>query len=305
MHTMNLAVLDLNLLVALDALLSEASVGRAASRLGLSQPAASHALRRLRETMGDPLLVRVGSGMELTPRAEALRAPLAEALERVRGLFVVEDFDPSSSVRGFRLMLPDHVFDLVLPPLIARVRDQAPRVRLDVRPWKGPAFMTSELAREIDLVIACSSDDFRGFHRQRLFGDTDAIAIRRGHPQLNSVGDLATFLEVDHVAVVGYGQREDMVDPWLKENGVARRIVLVAPSYLQALHIVARTDLVAVVPRRQIEALAEALSLEIVRPPLDPGTFDEFMFHPTRMHLDPASIWLRAQVRQIGQMLDG
>src|SRR5438477_12929760 len=95
MHAMNLAALDLNLLVALDALVSEAHVGRAAMRVGLSQPATSHALRRLRELLGDPLLVRVGSRMQLTPRAQGLRAPLAQALDQVRGLFATESFDPT------------------------------------------------------------------------------------------------------------------------------------------------------------------------------------------------------------------
>ncbi len=302
---MNLAALDLNLLVALDALLSTASVSRAAARIGLSQPAASHALRRLREVIGDPLLVRVGARMELTPRAEALKTPLAEALEQVRGLFVAEVFEPATSARRFVLMMPDHVFDLVLPPLVARVAAEAPGVRLDVKPWKGPAFMTHDLAREIDLVIACAHDDFSGFHRQKLFSDTDGVAIRRNHPQANRVGELETFLGLGHVAVVGYGQREDLVEPWLRETGVTRRIALTAPSYLQALHMVARTDLIAVVPRRQIEALADALSLDVVTPPIDPGSFDEFMFHPTRHQVDPASIWLRGLVREIGLALGG
>src|SRR5438445_9298034 len=103
-HIVNLSSIDLNLLVALDALLSEAHVGRAAKRIGLSQPAASHALRRLREIMDDPVLVRVGSRMELTPRAQALREPLARALDQVRGLFVAEHFDPATSRRQFALM---------------------------------------------------------------------------------------------------------------------------------------------------------------------------------------------------------
>src|SRR5207237_2808443 len=96
-HTMNLNSLDLNLLVALDALLLEANVSRAARRIGLSQPAASHALQRLREVLGDPLLVRVGARMELTPRAQALRGPLAQALDQVRGLFIPDDFNAASS----------------------------------------------------------------------------------------------------------------------------------------------------------------------------------------------------------------
>src|SRR5712671_6214856 len=102
-HSMNLASLDLNLLVALDALVSEAHVGRAAKRIGLSQPAASHALRRLRELLDDPLLVRVGARMQLTPRARELRAPLAQALDQLRGLFVAERFDPATCKRRFAL----------------------------------------------------------------------------------------------------------------------------------------------------------------------------------------------------------
>ncbi|WP_332766396.1 LysR family transcriptional regulator [Phenylobacterium sp.] len=302
---MNLAALDLNLLVALDALLSQASVSRAAKRIGLSQPATSHALRRLREMMDDPLLVRVGAGMELTPRAHALRAPLAETLAHVRGLFVAEDFEPATSQRRFSLMMPDHVFDLILPPLVAGVAAQAPGVRLDVRPWRGPGQMTPDLARNIDLVIACADDDFPGFHRRTLFRDTDTIAARKGHPALPRLGELQTFLATGHVAVVGYGQRVDPIDTWLEEHRVARRIALTAPSYLQALHMVSLSDLIAVVPRRQIVMLAQALGLEILAPPIDPGSFEEYMFHPLTAQTDPASIWLRTMVAEVAAGLAG
>lgn len=176
---MNLGALDLNLLVALDALLAEASVGRAAQRIGLSQSATSHALRRPREALGDSLLVRVGARMELTPRAESLRAPLREALERVRGLFVAEGFNTATSTRRFALMMPDHVVDLVMPALVDLVARRAPGVRLDVTPWRGPSDMGGEQARSLDLVIACTGDAFPGFHRQRLFSDTEALAVRR------------------------------------------------------------------------------------------------------------------------------
>src|SRR3954454_5290657 len=136
---MNLAALDLNLLVALDALLTEASVSRAAMRIGLSQPAASHALQRLREVLGDPLLVRVGARMELTPRALALRGPLAQALDQVRGLFTPDHFDAVRSERHFRLMMPDLAVELLMPPLMAKVTKLAPNVTIDVVPWRGSA----------------------------------------------------------------------------------------------------------------------------------------------------------------------
>ena len=118
---MNLNSLDLNLLVALDALLREANVSRAAMRIGLSQPAASHALQRLRDLIGDPLLVRTGARMELTPRAQALRAPLAQALDQVRSLFIPEDFDAARSERQFRLMMPDLAVELLMPPLMEKI----------------------------------------------------------------------------------------------------------------------------------------------------------------------------------------
>src|ERR1700722_11391509 len=129
---MNLALLDLNLLVALDALLMEANVGRAAMRIGLSQPAASHALRRLRDVLHDPLLVRTGARMELTPRAQALRAPLAQALDQVRALFTPDQFDASRRERHFRLEESTMLVDKLMIPLMEKVTKQAPEVTIDV-----------------------------------------------------------------------------------------------------------------------------------------------------------------------------
>src|ERR1700688_659195 len=125
-HPMNLNSLDLNLLVALDALLLEANVSRAAMRIGLSQPAASHALQRLRDMLGAPLLLRVGARMELTPRAQALRGPLAQALDQVRGLFIPDDFDAMRSERRFLLMMPDLAVELLVPPLMEEITALAP-----------------------------------------------------------------------------------------------------------------------------------------------------------------------------------
>src|SRR5881394_2169571 len=146
-HFMNLNSLDLNLLVALDALLREANVSRAAMRIGLSQPAASHALQRLRDLIGDPLLVRTGARMELTPRAQGLRGPLAQALEQVRGLFTRDKFDAISSERHFRLMMPDLAVELLMPPLMEKVTKLAPNVTIDVVPWRSSPTMTPEFAR--------------------------------------------------------------------------------------------------------------------------------------------------------------
>jgi DNA-binding transcriptional LysR family regulator len=233
---MNLASLDLNLLVALDALLLEASVSRAAMRIGLSQPAASHALQRLRDVLRDPLLVRVGARMELTPRAQALRAPLAQALDQVRGLFVRDDFDAARSERHFRMMMLDLAVELLVPPLMEKITALAPNLRLDIVPWRGPAIMTAEFARTLDLVISIG-DAFKGFHRQLLYKDADALAVRRGHPVGAKLKRRETFLNARHVAVIIRGQNADLIDDWLRAKGVERQIALVVPGYIEALHV--------------------------------------------------------------------
>ncbi|MGM4893948.1 LysR family transcriptional regulator [Tardiphaga sp. 839_C3_N1_4] len=300
---MNLAALDLNLLVALDALLREASVSRAAMRIGLSQPATSHALRRLRDLLGDPLLVRVGARMELSPRAQAMRAPLAQTLEQVRGLFVPDVFDASQSDRHFRLMMPDLAVELLMPPLMKKLDSIAPGVRINVVPWRGPSIMTAEFARSLDMVISIGNA-FNGFHRQLLYVDSDALAVRKGHPAAARLKTTEGFLKARHVAVVLRGQSEDLIDDWLHSKKLERRIALVVPSYIEALHVAARTDLVAFVPRRLIAALAQPLSLTTIAPPFDPGNDEQFMFTPTRAQFDSGSIWLRKIMLETGRELD-
>ena len=227
--TMNLAALDLNLLVALDALLRDASVSRAALRIGLSQPAASHALQRLRHLLGDPLLVRVGARMELTPRAQALRGPLAQALDQVRALFVAEGFDASRSERRFRLMMPDLAVELLVPPLMQKMTVLAPNVQIDIVPWRGPAIFNAEFARSVDMVISIGNA-FKGFHRQLLYTDSDALALRNGHTLSAKLMQQDEFLKARHVAVVIRGQNEDLIDDWLRSKGLERHIALVVPA---------------------------------------------------------------------------
>lgn len=300
---MNLNSLDLNLLVALDALLKEASVSRAAVRIGLSQPAASHALQRLRDLLRDPLLVRNGARMELTPRAQALRGPLAHALDQVRGLFVPDAFDAASSDRHFRLMMPDLAVELLMPPLMEKVTKTAPNVTIDVVPWRGWAVAPPEFIRTLDLVCSIG-DGFKGFHRQLLYTDRDALAVRRGHPAGSRLKKREAFLKARHVAVIIRGQNEDLIDRWLRPQGIERRIALVVPGYIEALHVTARTDLVAFVPGRLIGALSKQLSLATVTPPLDPGIDEQYLFYPTRAQMDPGSIWLRNVILGIGREME-
>src|SRR4029077_15042086 len=153
------------------------------------------------------------------------------------------------SERQFRLMMPDLAVELLMPPLMAKITQAAPNIRIDVVPWRGPALFTAEIARTIDLVISIGNA-FSGFHRQRLYTDSDALAVRRGHPAGARLKRREVFLDARHVAVVIRGQNADLIDDWLRTKGIERRIALVVPGYIEALHILARTDLVAFVPGR-------------------------------------------------------
>jgi len=303
-HMMNLSAVDLNLLVALDALISEAHVGRAARKIGLSQPATSHALNRLRELFADPLLVRVGIRMELTPRAIGLRDPLAETLQRVHAFLVPDSFEPATSTRRFSLMMQDHIAHLMVPGLVKRVHSDAPTIRLDVLLWQSPSSMKPERARAIDLLLSCSTNEIVGFQREILFTDTEVTVVRKGHPAASRLKNLKTFLHSDHVAVVGKGLMEDPVDNWLRQEGLARNIVLRVPSYLQALQTVAQSDVIAFVPKRLAESLAKPFSLTVLPPPIDPGGYQEYLFYPLRIAQDPASRWLRKLALEIGEQVD-
>src|SRR5215467_14213724 len=184
-HMVHIAKLDLNLLIALEVLLDEVSVGRAAHRLALSQPAMSHALNRLRNLLEDPLLVRVGGRMQLTTRGEALRYPVKDVVARARDLLVSPEFEPTRSTRTFRLLVGDNAADLLLPPLLSQLQAKAPGISICAETRGIGAVDPLQLASLVDLAVSCVPDRFKGFYQQRLYTDRDAVAARRGHPLLN------------------------------------------------------------------------------------------------------------------------
>ena len=162
-HMVHITKLDLNLLIALEALLEEASVGRAASRVALSQPAMSHALNRLRNVLDDPLLVRVGARMQLTTRGEALRHPVKEVLARARDLLVSAHFEPVSSTRTFRLFVSDYAADLLLPPLLRELQTAAPGISIRAHTGRIGSLDPAQLASAVDLAVSCVPDRLKDF----------------------------------------------------------------------------------------------------------------------------------------------
>ena len=293
MHTVNLASVDMNLLVMLEALLDEAHVRRAGERVGLSQPAASHALARLRDLFADPLLVRIGTTMARTPKAEALRKPLADFVGSARAVLSMEQFVPQTSRRRFRIMLPDLVCNLLMPSVIERLSKTAPGIRVDLIPWRGPALLTDRALKEIDFFVTSQNREYPGFTKLSLYEDRDTLAVRAGNPGKRLLSTVEGFHAHQHVSVIGAGEARDELDEWLDKVGLQRTVVAAAPSHLLALRIAAATDLVAFVPRRFAAAHKTGMNLALVKPPIDPGVDVQNLFVPMRAVADDGAIWMR------------
>lgn len=297
---MNLSTFDLNLLRVLDALLREQNVSRAAERLALSQPAVSNALGRLRELLGDPLLVRVGRRMQPTSRAMALEGPIRAALQEIeQTLSGGGTFDPRRSRHQFRMALTDYVEQLCMPRLLARLGERAPGVRIDVV-HLSPSLPLEALDQgELDLVVGRFGEVPARFARQHWRSQTLMAVVRKGHPRLAGELDLDRFLRLRHLWVHG-GQTRGMVDQWLAEHGHARQIAYTTPNYLQAAHIIASSDLCVVLPTQLARQFAELLPLQLFDLPFDLGSFLLEMVYVGRRQSEAALAWLIEEVRAVG-----
>ncbi|MGE0791720.1 MAG: LysR family transcriptional regulator [Sandaracinaceae bacterium] len=261
---MDVSRLDLGLLRALGHLLEEKSVSRAAQKLGLSQPATSHALNRLRHAFGDPLLVRVGRAMERTPRGDALLLPVRRLLDDAARLFTIErDFDPATSERTITLVCPDAMI-YVTPRLLSALAAAAPRVSLEVQvpgAVDGAELLTRGVA---DLAVAARPLDRPGLMQRSLGAVRFAVLARRGHPAIvKGRLDEAAWAAAAHVVVRTNDARESPVGLAMRAAGLSRRIGFHAPSFLAGPFVAARTDLLFHAPRTLALDLARQLDLEV------------------------------------------
>lgn len=297
---MNISTFDLNLLRVLDALLRERNVSRAAERLALSQPAVSNALGRLRDLLDDPLLVRVGRAMQPTPRALALEQPIRNALRQIeQSLGEGERFAPASSRQRFTLALTDYVEMLLMPRLLERLAEQAPGVRIDLQ-HLSPRLPAEALDKgAVDLALGRFEELPARFAGVRWMSESLQLVARRDHPQLQAGLDLQTFLRLRHLWVHG-GQTRGMVDQWLGEQGLAREIVYTTPNYLQAAHIAAGGELVAVLPTRLARYFAGLLPLQLFELPFALGPFHLDLVSLDLRRRDAALQWLIEHILAIG-----
>jgi DNA-binding transcriptional LysR family regulator len=283
---------DLGLLLALDALLQEENVTAAGRRLGLSTPATSHALARIRERLGDPILVRAGRRMVLTPRAEQLRPRVRSLVEEATGvLSAAAPFSPRELRRTFTLFTTDHVL-LVLGSVVDRIlREEAPEVTLRFLPSVVDDWVP--LRDGVADLSVCILGHFpQEFRTRKLFTDRFVCAVREGHPRVGRRLTLDEYLALEHVVVAPLG-KPSQVDRVLAERGKERRIRQVVPYFLAGLHVASTTDCVVTVSDRAATALAATMRLRILVPPLPLAPYAlHLLWHP-RLEDEPANRWLR------------
>lgn len=296
MQDLESLAIDPNLLLVLDALLQEQNVSRAAERLARTQPAVSHALARLREQLGDPLLVRVGQRLVLTPRAEALREPLHRLLLELAALTAKQGpFDPQTSTRGFTIVASDYILAVMLPQLFADLRAAAPSIDLMFRAVSGKLYHDLSDGG-CDLAFAVRVDDQANLKIRKLFTDRYVCLVSEDHPDVGRALTLDLFLRLPHAFVAPGGTPGGAVDRALTELGHTRRVAVTVPHFFVAPAVVERTDLVITLPERIADIVAPRHRLRKLPHPLKLPPFDVLLAWHERVHHDPGNAWLREQV---------
>jgi DNA-binding transcriptional LysR family regulator len=296
---------DLNLLLALDVLLAERHVTRAAKRLGITQSAASQRLRRLREHFGDPLLVDARPLLSPTPRAEALRAPLRAALAGLSEAVATADaFDAATSSRRFVVVGNDAVEASALPPLLAALRLRAPGISLTLeRPVPGLAERLGPGGA--DLAVVPSVQAAASLRQRVLFRDPFVVLMRRGHALARQRLTLARYAAAQHVLIAPQAAPGSLVDEALGARGLSRRVVATVRHFASAPLLVASTDAIVTCPRslaRTAEALLPVVSRKA---PLELPVFTVCAVWHARVHADPGHMWLRALVAEVSRGATG
>ena len=292
---MRLSGIDLNLLTTLDALLAEQNVTRAAKRLGISQPAVSHSLKRLRDLLDDELLVRGKVGMIATPRALELRAPLRIALDAAEVVLrAAPGFDPATADRTFVMLMADQESFLLLPLLAERLAREAPGIRIDVRPPPNDV-----IGNDIELAVGVWSDVPANVMQQPLWRESFVCVLRKGSAAARGTLDRKRYLAASHVVVAPRGTPGSVVDDLLAKGGERRSVTLRVAHFLVAPHVVATTDLLWTAPEGIARVFVDYLPLVIREAPLPVNGFTVSMRWHVRVDGDPGLAWLRGVLREI------
>jgi DNA-binding transcriptional LysR family regulator len=283
MHRRNLRSVDLNLLPILRALLEEQNVTRAANRVGLSQPALSHALERLRALFSDPILERIGQRLVLSRKAERLHGPLVEALRHLEGLLALPRQDLRKIEQTVSLCVADYGLALLLPAFWPRLQDCAPALTVAAVPWTNTKYTLDLLVRgDCDLAVSTFGPLPVDFRRLRLGREEYVGIARKGHP-VTHAPTLEAFVAASHVVFSNEGSLRTLVDDALAAKKRQRHVVLAVPSFMAVPSIVASSELIALVPRGVLLAAGQGDGLATFDPPVPVHGFDiELVWHKRR-----------------------
>jgi DNA-binding transcriptional LysR family regulator len=297
----NLHGIDLNLLVALDALLAERNVTRAGQRLSLSQPAMSAALARLRRLLDDPLLVRCGRVLEPTPFAESLADPVRDILFRVEHALAHRlRFDPASDTRTFSVVASDYATVILLRPLFEHLADLAPKVRVAVAPF-SPDFEDELRRDQADLLVVpreVAGGKLADFPNETLFTDRFVCAVWREHPGVGKTITVEQLSELPYLTY-GAGTLSSFVDVQLDALGIERQVEVTTQSFVIAPFLLRGTRFFTMVQERLAREVAEAAEIRLLEPPVGLRPITEVMFWHPRHTSDPAHLWLRGHLGRL------
>jgi DNA-binding transcriptional LysR family regulator len=305
---MNFQTFDLNLLRVFDAVMTEQNITRAAERLSTTQPAVSNALKRLREAVDDEILVRTARGMKPTPHAEEIWPAVRSALAALEGVLAPERFDLSTTKASFRIAMADSTAALLLPQVMERIRTQAPLIDIRMVPLPGrdprPMLMNSDADLAVGSFPGVAAQLREGqqdvsLHHRRLYSGEPVGIMRKDHPLAREELTLDRYCSALHVLVSFSGSPTGPADGVLASLGRTRRVALTVNQFSTAFHMIARSDLMAIVPRHLIEAAAGTDGLIIKTLPFQlPMVYVDMIWHERDLQ-KPAHKWLRDTIMRI------
>lgn len=268
MNEINLRTLDLNLLTVFQAIYSDGQIVRAAATLGLTQPAVSHALARLRLMFDDPLFVRSRSGMDPTPRAHELSDPIANILESVQQVVAGDSrFDPSTTRRVLTVGMLDYGMSHFAPDIAKLLATEAPGVTMNCQQIQIESALGLMDRGNLDIALAPFGAIPKRFDRKVLMHEDHCVAARRHHPGLKKGLTAEIYSALHHVCITPALEIADRVDEELQSSGFIRKIAISVPHFSAALHVVSNTDFIATVPRGPAELYKKTCHLELFEPP--------------------------------------
>jgi len=295
--------MDLRALAALEAVIRHESVSKAATALGLSQPSLSRTLARLRETLGDELLVRSGTRMVPTPKAIRVARAAREAMDQLELAIRGDGFEPGTSTRHFRIAAWDYTQQVLLPPLLRRLRTEAPRISVEVVPVLDRSPVDALEAGDIEVSVGLHRDLRDGYARIGLFEDAFTLCARPDHPLWSDDVTPERYAAAAHLLVAPFGAtRRGAVDLALQAVGLTRHVAAFVPNFASAPELLSETDLIATLPRQLVERAR--VELKTALPPVPLPSFQiEAVWHG-RAHADEGHRWLRQQLRAAAETVE-